>query len=310
MVKSQPPLSIDIKISPPWWRTLWFYLLSGSLSLLFLYFLYRFQLNRRLSKEETKRIKEMDHFRTRMLGNVTHEFRTPFTVIDGIAEEGQKSWSISPEARGQLETIRRQNKKVLQLVDQLMQLSSMDRQELKAEFREVEINPLLRSSIDSFQQHLNQKELLLETFLPETRITLNTDPEKLQQIIDNLLSNAVKFTPEGGRVKVEAGPKENKLLISVSDSGVGIPEEDLPHIFERFYQSKAPGRSDYEGTGIGLSIVREYTELLEGKIELKSREGEGARFDLWLPGPVVFRNRVDQSSNNRQRKPRTESPHT
>jgi signal transduction histidine kinase/DNA-binding response OmpR family regulator/streptogramin lyase len=285
--KSQPPLSIDIKISPPWWRTLWFYLLSGSLSLLLLYFLYRFQLNRRLSKEETKRIKEMDHFRTRMLGNVTHEFRTPLTVIDGIAEEGQKSWSISPEARGQLETIRRQNKKVLQLVDQLMQLSSMDRQELKAEFREVEINPLLRSSIDSFQQHLNQKELLLETFLPETRITLNTDPEKLQQIIDNLLSNAVKFTPEGGRVKVEAGPKENKLLISVSDSGIGIPEEDLPHIFERFYQSKAPGRSDYEGTGIGLSIVREYTELLEGKIELKSREGEGARFDLWLPGPVV-----------------------
>ncbi len=118
--------------------------------------------------------------------------------------------------------------------------------------------------------------------IPKNLPPLAADPGKIRSVITNLVSNAVKFTPDGGRVNIKAQQKEDELRVTVSDTGMGIPQEDLPKIFDRFYRVNRPGK-EIQGTGLGLAIVKKIIEMHNGRIEVRSKLNEGTTFTVYLP---------------------------
>lgn len=282
--------SLKITILPPWWNTWWAFL---SYALLFgaaAFSFYKFQLNRQMEKAEARKIKEMDALKTRLYTNITHEFRTPLTVIMGVSSPAAAS-SPSPLDEGGRGLIYRNAKNLLRLVNQLLDLSKLESGILKPEYVQADIIPYLEYLTESFSSMAAEKSIRL-LFYPEMRsLVMDFDEAKIQHIVYNLLSNALKFTEPGGKVVLHAHQElqdEQALLkLKVSDTGLGIPEDELPHIFDRFFQVDSdkyrnitrPG----EGTGIGLALAKELVELMGGSISVKSLEGIGTDFTVLLP---------------------------
>jgi DNA-binding response OmpR family regulator/two-component sensor histidine kinase len=212
---------------------------------------------------------------------VTHEFRTPLTIILGMAELIQnqpKAWL----AEG-LEKIQRNGVLLLQLVNQLLDISRLDAGLMQqVNWQQGDVLPFLRYLYESFSSYAKSKGINMEfsTNLPE--LWMDYDPDKLQKIVSNLLSNALKFTPAGGSVylQVSLNPKSH-LLIEVQDTGPGIVEQDLPHIFKRFVRGE--NALEYQGIGIGLALTKELVQVLGGQIKVDSKSGEGASFKVALP---------------------------
>ncbi len=266
-------IALSITILPPWWATWWAYLLYLGLASAMVYAVYRFQLNRRLAFLETKRLKELDHFKTKLYTNITHEFRTPLTVILGVAKEA---------------IVQRNARRLLYLVNQMLDLSRLESGNLKLNRVQGDVLAFLKPIVESFQTLAEQKDVDLAFQTDTKELVMDYDPERLQQVVSNLLSNAVKFTPEGGEVRFAANshPRSSaatSLLLIVQDTGPGIPEEQQPYIFDRFYQADDTPTRQAEGTGIGLALTKELVQLMDGQIEVESRLHEGTTFRVWLP---------------------------
>lgn len=276
---------LKIVIAPPWWTTGWAYalylLLAGSL----LFWVYRFRWRRQLERAEAERIKELDSFKSRFYTNLTHEFRTPLTLILGMAEQIRKeprTWLDQG-----LDIIQRNGQRALQLVNQLLELSRLESGAVKLNRQTGDVIPFLAYLVQSFQSLAAGKGIDLQFEKETDQCIMAFDADQLSKAIGNLLSNAVKFTPEGGKVtvlvKIKAGESGEELIIAVRDTGVGIPYSQLPHIFDRFYQVDGSSTRKGEGTGIGLALTRELVKLMEGRIEVESREGTGSTFNVYLP---------------------------
>ncbi len=278
-------------IRPPWYFTWWAYLIWMASAIGIAYYFYRFMLNRRLQQSESIRLKELDAIKTRLYTNITHEFRTPLTIILGMADQvitNPKEWFHEG-----IRLIRRNGKQLLLLVNQLLDLSKLESGTMALHLKQGDIVQYFRYIYESFESFAASKGVAMHLKTELNELQMDYDPEKVQNIVSNLLSNAIKYTPEGGEVTLTlALGKENSLIptenhkmlkIAVTDSGIGIPEEKIPYIFDRFYQIDDSTTRHAEGTGIGLTLTKELVNLLGGTIEVKSETGQGSTFIIVLP---------------------------
>jgi len=222
--------------------------------------------------------------KSRFFANVSHELRTPVTLITGMLDlmEKETPQSILPKMSIALNNSRR----LQTLVDEVLDLSRLEVEKVELKKSPKEIAPLLHRIVFSFDSLFESKKIKIEyddTQLNGTWIAI--DEDKFEKIINNLLYNAIKFNHEGGSVTVVGKLDDLKehVVIQVTDSGIGIPEKDIPHIFDRFYQSDFKKEKNSGGIGIGLSLVKEYTELHKGRVRVTSKEGAGSTFELRFP---------------------------
>jgi len=280
------PISYTFTIRPPWWRTWWAYCLY-LLALAFItYSLYQFLLHRQLTIAEAQRLQELDVIKSRLYTNITHEFRTPLTVISGMASQvldNPKDWF-----REGLTMIERNSQHLLHLVKQLLDLSQLEAGRLTLDLIQSDIIAYFSYLTESFHSYAEIKDIRLH-LLPEIdELYMDFDPHQIQSIFSNLISNAIKFTEPGGdvyiKIKKQAQASSEQICyISIIDTGLGIAADQIPHIFDRFYQADSSATRKSEGTGIGLALVKELIHLIGGRIEVASQENKGTTFMIWLP---------------------------
>ena len=287
--------SLEITILPPWWLTFWAKLAYVLLAVGTLYNLYRFQLRRKLALAETKRLQELDAVKTKLFTNITHEFRTPLTVIRGMADHTiDQEGDLAPTKNLEnAQLIKRNSAQLLTLVNQMLDLRKLESGALPLRMQQGDVIQYLRYLTESFHSHARNKEVGLHFLTEQKELVMDYDPEKLLYIVSNLLSNAIKFTPRDGNVyfgvkslesRVESDNHHSEVLeLSIKDTGVGIEVEKLPHIFDRFYQADDSVTRQGEGSGIGLALCRELVKLLGGEIKVSSELGQGSVFTVSLP---------------------------
>ena len=285
----QAPLEIKLQILPPWWATWWAYLIYLGIAILFADRFYRFQLSKRLAVAESERLKEVNQLKNSLYTNITHEFRTPLTVILGMADS-LKSNIESKQLKGtehSLEMIKRNGNRLLRLVNEMLELSKLESGNMKLQLVQANVIPFVKYLSESFQSLAKENKIDLMVYSEIDDLTMDFDSNKLSVIISNVLSNAIKFTPAGGKIIVHLNRiiKKNRefFLIKVKDDGLGISEKDLRYIFNRFYQVDDTSSRHKEGTGIGLALTKEFVELMRGTIKVKSLPEKGSEFIILLP---------------------------
>jgi signal transduction histidine kinase len=232
----------------------------------------------RQSAEEANRLK--DEF----LAVVSHELRTPLTPILGWTRLLRNVNFTQRDALEALERIERNAVAQQQIVNDLLDVSSIITGRFRFDPRTIRLTPVIESAITTVEASAEAKSIQIETRLEEDAAPVLGDPDRLQQVMWNLLSNAVKFTPKGGRVRVELERVDSQVEIRVSDTGTGIAPEFLPYVFDRFRQADSSSTRPHGGLGLGLSIVRHLVEMQGGTVEARSEgEGKGATFIVRLP---------------------------
>jgi signal transduction histidine kinase/ligand-binding sensor domain-containing protein/DNA-binding response OmpR family regulator len=274
-------LKVYLRILAPWYRRWWAYSLYALTGFGLLYGLRRYELKRQAAKAETKRLQELDEMKSRLYTNITHEFRTPLTVINGMAE--RLFDKVNYEAREGLKLIKRNGQQLLGLVNQMLDLAKLESRSLPVNLVQGDVILFLKYLQESFKSLAASKKVELSFSSSTDSYSMDYDVEKLRQIVSNLLSNAIKFVPEGGKVSVSAEESGKIFRIEVADDGPGIPADQLDKIFDRFYQVDDFATRSGEGTGIGLTLARELVKLLGGEIRVESRLGAGTKFTVLLP---------------------------
>ncbi len=285
--------SLQLQVRPMWYQRILAKVLGASLALLGIIWVYRFRVRRKLAAAETRRLQELDQVKTRLYTNITHEFRTPLTLINGMSERLLNR--VDFEARDGLKMISRNGRQLLDLVNQLLDLAKLESGSMPLNMVQDDVVLFLKYLFESFHSIADANHINLLFSSKMESFHMDYDPEKLRQIVSNLLSNAVKFTPTGGTVKLEIGSLEMEDLavplisqfpnfkISISDNGPGIVPEKLPFIFDRFYQADDSATRHAEGSGIGLTLTKELVKLLGGEISVESTGGKGTSFTVSLP---------------------------
>ena len=282
-------LRIPITVVPYWWRSDTAYLFYIIFILLTIYAFFRFSLKRKIELQENIRLKELDNLKSRLYANITHEFRTPLTVIKGMADELREKLPAKDLNRcdEKLEMIERNSNKLLHLVKQMLDMSKIEDGKMKVSMIRGDIISYLQYVLESFQSMADAKNIKLVFYHETDKVVMDYDQDKIFIIASNLLSNAIKFTPDGGKiifhVKKESIEQSGYLVIKVQDSGIGIGKEHLEHIFDRFYQVDNTSTRKGEGTGIGLALTKELVKLLNGEISVRSTPGKRTEFKIILP---------------------------
>jgi signal transduction histidine kinase len=261
---------------------------TGSVSLMFIISLiYNLQIAK-LKIQEEERLKQLHTAKSKFYTNITHEFRTPLTIILGIADNiGDK---MKDTLAKEVKMIKNNGGKLLRLVSQLLNLSKMEAGAMPVNMVQDDILPYIKYIVESFHSIAEGKSIQIHFLSSLDSVIMDYDPDIMEEIISNLLSNAIKFTSTGGNVyvQVEIRTTDEKgsagtLFLNIRDTGAGIAEDKLPHIFDRFYQADDESTRKAEGTGIGLALVKEYINLIHGTIQVKSKPGKGTEFILLLP---------------------------
>ncbi|MCR9101831.1 MAG: ATP-binding protein [bacterium] len=235
------------------------------------------RMQRQANEKEAKRWRELNELKNRLYGNFTHEFRTPLMIIKGTAEQ------LAGNDRKK-EMIVRNSDELLEMVSQMLDLSKLEAGEMGVDWVQGDVIQFLKIHVDTWQPLASGKNLSLFFYSKAETCTMDYDAEKLRQVLYNLLSNALKFTPEFGEVVVAVSVLQNAHLeVTVKDTGKGIPEDHLDKIFNRFYQLDDSATRRTGGTGIGLALVKELVELMEGHISVESKVGRGTAFSVRLP---------------------------
>lgn len=279
------PVSYSFTILPPWYRRWWIYLIYLLLAGGLLFAVRSYELNRKLAKAEERRTKELNEVKSRLYTNITHEFRTPLTIILGLVNKLKPK--VDHQSREDLQIIERNGNQVLLLVNQLLQMAKLESGSLPVNLVQGDVVVFVKYLLDSFSSLAESKQISLRFNCSLQSFMMDFDPVKLQEIVSNLLSNAIKFTPAGGAVSmgISAESKDGKelLTLSVSDTGKGIPPDQMERIFDRFYQVDESNTRTEEGTGIGLTLAKELVKLLRGEISVESEMGVGSIFSVQLP---------------------------
>jgi two-component system phosphate regulon sensor histidine kinase PhoR len=232
------------------------------------------------------RQKKLETIRKDFVANVSHELRTPLTSIRGFAEtllEG--ALEDEKNNRRFVEIIKNHAMHLSNLTMDLLTLATLESDTIALNYEPVDFESLLREAVESIKPLGSEKEQEVTLSIADELPVIEADREKLRQVLRNLLDNAIKFTPEGGRIYVEAALSSNgrSIEVHVRDSGIGIPSSDLPRIFERFYRVDKARSRDQGGTGLGLAIVKHIVEAHKGKVDVKSSLGQGSDFGFSLP---------------------------
>ena len=239
-------------------------------------------------------LKIQDGLRNTFIANVSHELRTPLTSIQGFIQ-GMLDRAIEEEDRDKyLDIVLVETKRMNTLISNLLSLAKIESGKFPVEFSEFDINELLRRCVIMFEQRIEEKHLEVSIQLREEKMMVWADEDRISQVITNLLDNAVKFSKDGGELKIWTHTIDNKVYVNIADTGEGIPLEDKPYIFERFYKVDKSHSRNKPGTGIGLSIVKRIIKQHGEKISLQSDEGKGTIFTFTLTKAVL--DKVDRHS--------------
>jgi signal transduction histidine kinase/ligand-binding sensor domain-containing protein/DNA-binding response OmpR family regulator len=286
--------TMKIIILPPWYKSWWAFWIYGCLIIGSIYAFRkiiqvreRFRLDIKIQEKENAQIQELDRLKTNFFTNISHEFRTPLTLIISPLEKylSENSDLPSPQKK-RAESIYRNAKQLQKLINQLLDLSKLEAGRLFPEITQSDIIEFAEKVTNSFQDLAEQKNISLQFISSETHLMAYFDSDIVEKILTNLLSNAFKFSREGGEIMVSIAFKssDNKqVILKVSDNGIGISQENLPNIFNRFYQVHDNNQPQIVGTGVGLSLCKELAELHRGEILVSSKIGEGTTFSVYLP---------------------------
>ena len=248
------------------------------------------------NQEQTNRLQELDQLKTNFFTNISHEFRTPLTLLVGPLADLRKKYPTESF----IPVMQRNVARLQSLINQLLDLSKLEAKQLEVEAREGDLAVFLQQLFASFESLAQERKIIFNHAQSHSNFPTFFDADKVEKMVTNLLSNAFKFTPANGRVSVrveysppapDGGEKSNSpigadrrcgwgAVITVSDSGIGIDAERLPRIFDRFYQAQTDNQRNYEGTGIGLALVKELVDVLKGEISVESEVGKGTVFTL------------------------------
>ncbi len=296
-------------VLPPWYRATWAKLLYALLAVGLVALIVQWrvhQLQKRTEeleelvasrtvtiREQAEKLKELDEVKSRFFANISHEFRTPLTLILGPLED-RLAASDKEQDKSEFGMMRKSAKRLLQLINQLLDLSRLESGRLTLQAQRGDFPAFLRGLVMSFASLAEQKGIRLQyddQHITDKLADFYFDRDKFEKIIVNLVSNACKFTPAGGTVRISVAIKnDQRLHLLVKDSGLGIAEKDLPHIFDRFYQADSTHGTVYGGSGIGLALTKELVMLHHGEITVSSQPGEGTEFSLNFPiGKAHFR---------------------
>lgn len=334
--EGQPPgpvLSQSFVLTPPFYRARWFYLLCvfGGCILAALGYVWRIRrfkarerelevlvdertrnllLEKKKTEAQAEKLRKLDTAKSRFFANISHEFRTPLTLITGPLDDllDGHYGTFTPALKKQFRLMRKNARRLLRLISELLDLSKLESGRMEVNLKPGDLIAFLRRQLRRFVPMAERQRLTLQ-FKPAVQaLPLRFDPEKLEQVVSNLVSNAVKFTPEGGKVFVtahvrrdarsdEETDEQNNALVQstahttpqgwveivVKDTGPGISEDDLEHLFDRFHQVDSSTTRIHEGTGIGLALARDLVELHGGRLLVESEVGFGSAFIVRLP---------------------------
>lgn len=289
---------LHISILPPPWKTWWAYLIYAFLLLLIIrwyrnYLLARATLRAELevAKIEKEKVLELDQMRRRFFSNISHEFRTPLTLLISPLEDSLKNKDEELAIGRKIQRIMLANARRLQrLINQLLDISKLESGKMKLQLTKASLSDFVRAVTSSFLSLAESGGIQFNTHIEQENEESCFDADKIEKIITNLLSNAFKFCGDGGTVtlRLEFGPdikveKQGLALLTVADTGIGMEKDQLDKIFDRFYQVSDSDIRDVEGSGIGLALAKELVELIHGKIEVESEPGKGSIFKVTFP---------------------------
>ncbi len=235
-------------------------------------------------KETEEKLKETTEMKSQFISTVSHELRTPLTstkegvaiVLDGVAGE------INEKQKHFLDLASRNISRLAALINDVLDFQKLDAGKMKLNLQENDVRQVAEEIYETMTLPAKNKELELSLELDENLPKVTFDRDRIIQVLINLVSNAIKFTPQAGQVRLSFQKQNDELVIRVSDTGMGIPKEELPKIFERFYRVQWPGK-EIKGTGLGLTIVKKIAILHGGRIEVESELDHGSTFSVFLP---------------------------
>ena len=254
--------------------------------------------SRRQLETSNNQLRMLDEAKSRFFANISHELRTPLTLIAGPIEKLRLHSTITNDSElSKLMSIMESNSlRLLKMINNLLELVRSDGRTNDSEKRVVSIDSALNGLITSVEHLAQQKGIRLnKTFEPSTRPVL-IDMDKLEKIVLNLLLNALKFTPAGGSISIDWMVADNSLKIEIQDTGIGIAEEDLKNIFDRFWQANTSSTRKFQGVGIGLALVRELTVAMKGQVSVQSNLGQGTSFSIVIPVEAANDAQLSQST--------------
>lgn len=228
-------------------------------------------------------IRRLEQMRKEFVANVSHELRTPLTAVKGFAETLLDGAMENPETlRNFLEIIRRESDRMQRMIGDLLDLTKIESGQVKLDFQTISVTEHAADVLRLVRQEAKERQLTLELHAPADPV-VEADPDRFRQILLNLLSNAVAFTPPGGRVDLIVEEGDGGAWVRVQDTGIGIPKNELPYIFERLYRVNKDRSRESGGTGLGLAIVKQLVAAHHGTIHVESEPGKGSRFSVFFP---------------------------
>ncbi|PAM93172.1 hybrid sensor histidine kinase/response regulator [Flavobacterium sp. IR1] len=299
---SNNQLELKIKILPPWWKTIWAYFIYATILIFLIRYVNKIYQNRFkakqaiiLEREKSIQLEKLNNKKLQFFTNISHEFRTPLTLIINPLEDILKSKKLSPEIHNKLKIVHKSSDRLSRLINELMDFNKLEFNKISLQAKRVEVVGFTDAIIGYFDEEAATRNIkvILESSQDELEDWL--DPKMLEKILFNIISNAFKFTPDNGAItiSIDTSDTDNLLLINgnkvpaysinIADTGSGIRKKDLNKIFERFYQLNNVNKDYYGSTGIGLEVVKEFVELHKGKIEVTSELGEGTKFKVLFP---------------------------
>lgn len=289
-VWSENEASLMIRVSPPWWNTGLAFVLYALILILGIIVLRKYEMGRirlrnkhKMEKIQLETLQELDTIKTNFFSNISHELKTPLSLILGHLEL-LKGDSPSSKNKNKIEAVESNANRLLVLVNQLLDLSRLEAKKMQPKYSKIELVSFIRNLVFSFESYVFIRNIGLDFNAEPDSIPVILDREAVEKMINNLLSNAVKFTPPGGKILVNIKCLDsNKVSIKVADTGKGMTEEQLEKIFDRYYQIEELPGSNLGGSGIGLALVSELVKMQQGTISVTSEPAKGTCFELVLP---------------------------
>lgn len=290
---------IDFKITPPFYKSVYAYILVFLFIVLLLIFYFRYltdKINLKNSLEyqikEKEHIEEVNRMKLQFFTNISHEFRTPLTLIHSQTEMILHEKKLTPEVKGQIKSIARNTRMMQRLINELLDFRKVINNRLTLRVGEYNIVAFIREITTSFEEYARYKDIEFTFNSSDDSMLMWFDPVQMQKVFFNLISNAFKYTPNQGKITVTITQSENNVSVAIEDNGRGISKENINKIFERFYQvSESRLDSDSQGTGLGLSLSKLIAHAHGADITVKSELGSGSRFEVtMLKGSSQFEN--------------------
>jgi signal transduction histidine kinase/ligand-binding sensor domain-containing protein/DNA-binding response OmpR family regulator len=284
-VWDKTPASYSFTIGKPWYltnlaKTAYVLLAIALLYLTYVYFKWRWsmELKLRLEHEETERLQKLDDLKSKLYTNISHEFRTPLTLISGPVQQLLNTSGLSKKDKQSLSIIEGSSERMLRLINQMLDLSKLEERSVKLRVSKNDLKPQLIQIIETFILRANERAISIKRDIGDFKETWY-DRDIMDKIVTNLMSNAVKYAPENSEVNISARRANDNVQIVVTNKNTSVTEKDLPKLFNRFYQHER----NTAGTGIGLSLIRELTTLSKGSIKASKEKEDEINFEVIIP---------------------------